>query len=419
MQLLKIIASKNAAVLCTIHQPSSEVFCLFDMVIFMKQGQILYQGPVDTLTTHFAKFGYNCPNNYNPSDFVMSLSQTESMATLRSCGLVTAPSEAAPGDVEEGTKASSEEGGEEAEEAKVVPGGIGRSYSVVVPTGVKPQATIHATFWKQVYLLTHRELLNVKRDVAALIGRFGVTIFLNVLYGLIFLNAGARDDSNPTNFNAHFGALTMVVISSMFGSAQPVMLSFPYERPLFMREYSVGTYSALAYFLSKVVIELPMTLLQTIVQFIISYYMVGMQGRWIYLVLAAWGLGVASSSVAAFLGCCVADAKQVTEFAPLLFVPQLLFAGFFIRTGQIPDVLRWAQYLCGIKYSMNLILLTEFSPRLASCQGGAKEACANVITNNDINANDWWVYVILLVALFVGFRTLGAIVLVRKAQRFY
>jgi hypothetical protein len=64
--------------------------------------------------------------------------------------------------------------------------------------------------------------------------------------------------------------------------------------------------------------------------------MVGMQGSWIYMVLAAWGIGLSASSSAVILGCAVADAKQVTELAPLVFVPQLLFAGFFIRTSQIP-----------------------------------------------------------------------------------
>ena len=35
-------------------------------------------------------------------------------------------------------------------------------------------------------------------------GRFGATIFLNILFGLIFLNAGGKDDSNPTNFSRYF-----------------------------------------------------------------------------------------------------------------------------------------------------------------------------------------------------------------------
>lgn len=44
----------------------------------------------------------------------------------------------------------------------------------------------------------------------------------------------------------------MVSIGSMMGSAQPVMLAFPLERPVFLREYATGTYSVLAYFMSKV-----------------------------------------------------------------------------------------------------------------------------------------------------------------------
>ena len=147
--------------------------------------------------------------------------------------------------------------------------------------------------------------------------------------------------------------------------------------------------------------------------------MVDMKGSWIYLVLASWGLGLASSSVAMALGAAVPNVKDVTELAPLLFVPQLLFAGFFIRTSQIPVFLRWAQYLCAIKYTMNLVLMTEFDTSLDSCQGGAKSNCEAVITSNDIDKDKFWVYIILLIVLFLGFRILASIILVHKAKRFY
>ena len=58
--------------------------------------------------------------------------------------------------------------------------------------------------------------------------------------------------------------------------------------------------------------ELPLTFVQTIVQFIIVYFMINMQGNFIYLVLAAWGLGVASCSVAVLIGCLVSDVKDAT-----------------------------------------------------------------------------------------------------------
>ena len=82
VQLLKKVAAKNCAILCTIHQPSSEVFFLFDIVIFMKDGRIFYQGPVDEIVSYYSKLGYECPKNYNPSDYVMNLCQSEDLETL-------------------------------------------------------------------------------------------------------------------------------------------------------------------------------------------------------------------------------------------------------------------------------------------------------------------------------------------------
>lgn len=37
-----------------------------------------------------------------------------------------------------------------------------------------------------------------------------------------------------------------------------------------------------------------------------------------------------------------------------------LFAGFFVPVEDIPVWLRWAQYLCGLKYSLNLLTVVEF-----------------------------------------------------------
>ena len=162
-----------------------------------------------------------------------------------------------------------------------------------------------------------------------------------------------------------------------------------------------------------------MTFLQALVQYIIVYFMCDFQGSFIFEVLSAWGLGAASCSVAVLLGCMLSDVRDVTEMAPLLFVPQMLFAGFFIRTSQIPVFLRWAQYLCSIKYSINIILLTEFAPGLSSCDGESAEACRQVLITNNIEVNDWWIYMLVLFVLFAGFRIAAAMILVKKAQRFY
>ena len=159
----------------------------------------------------------------------------------------------------------------------------------------------------------------------------------------------------------------MVSISMMFGSATPIMLSFPFERPLFMREYATGTYGSIAYFLAKLSMEMPLNFIQTACAYALAYNLIEMNGLWIYFILTAWGLGLASGSLAVLLGCAVSDLKTVTELSPLLLVPQMLFAGFFIKTSQIPIFLRWAQYLCSLKYALNLILIIEFNPKNPNC----------------------------------------------------
>jgi len=241
------------------------------------------------------------------------------------------------------------------------------------------------------------------------------------LLGLIFLNAGKGNNAVSSDINAHFGALTMVLISAMFGAAQPVALAFPAERPMFLREYCSNTYGAPAYFLSKLTVEAPTTFLQTIVAFTLTYNMIGMQGDYILIVLAAFGLSMASCSVSVMLGCSVPDVKQIMEAAPLLFVPQMLFAGFFIRTSLIPVFLRWAQYLCSLKYAMNLVLLVEFRASSKSCNTStqAHENCKNIISSNNIDPTNFWIYIILLFALFVAFRLIGAMQLVRRAKKVF
>jgi hypothetical protein len=88
--------------------------------------------------------------------------------------------------------------------------------------------------------LGKREFQNVIRDKASLAARFGIAAALNIIFACIFLNIG---DANKKDYDlySHFGAIMFAAIFSMIGSAQPVVLLFPFERPLFVREYANGT----------------------------------------------------------------------------------------------------------------------------------------------------------------------------------
>lgn len=63
--------------------------------------------------------------------------------------------------------------------------------------------------------------------------------------------------SDDYNYRSHFGGLTVLAISGMFGAAQPLLFKFPLDRGIFLREYATATYATAPYFLSKVMVELP------------------------------------------------------------------------------------------------------------------------------------------------------------------
>jgi hypothetical protein len=208
----------------------------------------------------------------------------------------------------------------------------------------------------------------------------------------------------------------MVLMMSMFGTAQPALLSFPEERPVFLREYSTNHYSVGAYFVSRFTMEATITALQVLVQLLLSYFLIGLQSGFGMMFVHVYTLAMASTAMAVMLGCAVEDPKLGQEMLPLLFVPQMLFSGFFVIPSLIPFWLRWASYLCSLTYAIRLSLIEEFKD-CGSDQGNAN--CANMINNIEADQDETWWYWLVLISIFVAFRLMALAVLRKKATKFF
>ncbi|GAA6002985.1 hypothetical protein JCM10207_001930 [Rhodosporidiobolus poonsookiae] len=73
---LKKIAATGMGILCTIHQPSGDLFELFDAVVLLApQGKTVYAGPTgenaQTVTKYFARYGATIPRDANPAEFII------------------------------------------------------------------------------------------------------------------------------------------------------------------------------------------------------------------------------------------------------------------------------------------------------------------------------------------------------------
>jgi hypothetical protein len=72
--LLKDLSSSGCCTaVCTIHQPNSKIFALFDSLTILRQGEILYQGSAPGAVHFFAHLGFPCPPYTNPADHLLDV----------------------------------------------------------------------------------------------------------------------------------------------------------------------------------------------------------------------------------------------------------------------------------------------------------------------------------------------------------
>ena len=125
---------------------------------------------------------------------------------------------------------------------------------------------------------------------------------------------------------------------------------------------------------------------------------------------------MSSTALAVCFGCAVEDPKLAQEMFPLLFIPQMLFSGFFIIPELIPVWIRWAQYTMALTFGTRIVMLKEFS----DCGSpGAQTNCNLLVNSIEAEEDDVWIYWIVLAGLFVGFRVLALILLTKKATKFF
>ena len=73
VQTLKKLAGSGKTVVCTIHQPRSDIFAMFDNVLALSRGEFIYFGPQSKMNTWMNETGRPCPQGYNIADHLIDL----------------------------------------------------------------------------------------------------------------------------------------------------------------------------------------------------------------------------------------------------------------------------------------------------------------------------------------------------------
>lgn len=77
LRLLRQLADSGQAIICTIHQPNSSVFRLFDRLLLLSEGRTIFFGPTVELEGYFADHGALCPPDVNIAEFMLRVLDNE------------------------------------------------------------------------------------------------------------------------------------------------------------------------------------------------------------------------------------------------------------------------------------------------------------------------------------------------------
>ncbi|CAK5123341.1 unnamed protein product [Aphanomyces euteiches] len=361
MSGIRKIASTGRTVVCTIHQPSTEVFAMFDSLLLLKRGgQTVFFGDLGPKASNLINYFTRIP---------------ESPALIKGANPATWMLECIGAGVDvKRTTANIDfvQVFQQSPEFKTLKDGLQHyarpSSDVPELKFAKKRAATPAT---QCRMLVQRFLRLYWRTPSYNYTRLVVTVFLSLLFGLVFCSL------NFYTFAGATAAVGMVFLTALFLSLISFISVLPItvtDREAFYRERAAQTYSAFWYFVGSTVAELPYVFLNGFLFTAICYPFVGFKGTF----GDALFYGVNMSLVlllSVYLGQLLSYDAPTVEVASLLgiLVNSLffLFMGYNPSAVAIPSGYRWLFDIIPQKYSFAALTATV----LGKCENTKDLGC--------------------------------------------
>ncbi|KAK2421429.1 ABC transporter G family member [Trifolium repens] len=271
-QTLRALARDGRTVIASIHQPSSEVFELFDQLYLLSGGKTVYFGQASEAYEFFAQAGFPCPALRNPSDHFLRCINSDFdkvKATLK--GSMKLRFEGSDDPLDKITTSEAirtlidfYRTSQHSYAARQKVDDISKVRGTVLEAGGS-----EASFLLQCYILTKRSFINMSRDFGYYWLRLVIYIVVTICIGTIYLNVG-------TSYNAILarGSCASFVFGFVTFMSIGGFPSFVEDMKVFQRERLNGHYGVTAFVISNTLSATPFLILITFLSGTICYFMV-------------------------------------------------------------------------------------------------------------------------------------------------
>uniref|UniRef100_A0A3B4V688 ATP-binding cassette sub-family G member 8 n=1 Tax=Seriola dumerili TaxID=41447 RepID=A0A3B4V688_SERDU len=343
---LSRLARGNRLVLLSVHQPRSDIFQLFDLVVLLSSGSAVYCGAARDMVPYFTALGYPCPRYCNPSDFYVDLISID--------------------------RRSPEQEAECLERARV----LAEHFMEKVrdtddhmwkPAGTNTAEVITISQQKnrlpgrlhQFTILIRRHMYNDFRDLVTLLVHGFEALLMSLLVGCLYYGAGKE----RLSIQDTVALLYMIGALTPFAVVLDVIAKCHTERAMLYHELEDGMYSVTSYFFAKVLGELPEHCVFTLVYGLPIYWLAGLNeapDRFLLNFLLVWLMVYCSRAMALFVAAALPTLQTSAFMGNSLFTVFYLTGGFVISLENMWLVASWLSHASFMRWGFEGMLQVQF-----------------------------------------------------------
>ncbi|KAH6797602.1 pleiotropic drug resistance 6 [Perilla frutescens var. hirtella] len=381
-------------------QPAPETYNLFDDVILLSEGHIVYQGPRENVTDFFECMGFKCPARKGVADFLQEVTSKKDQEQY--WYKKDQPYRYIPASEFAEAFNSFEIGQKLAEELRVPydKSKAHRAALVKVKYGIPRRKLFRACFSKEWLLMRRNSFVYIfKSTQLTILGIIALTLFLRTTMPYGRLTDGGK----------YYGALFFSLMTMMFNGMAELSMTVS-RLPVFFKQRDLLFYPAWAFCLPIWILRIPLSMVETLIWISLTYYTIGFApgaGRFFRHFLTLFSIKQMALGLFRFIaaiGRTQVVANTLGTFSLLVIV---VLGGFIVSKNDLEPWLEWAYYISPMSYGQNAIAINEFlSKRWSSVNPQFTQPTVGkvLLQSRGFYTEDYWFWI--SVSALLGFSVL-------------
>ncbi|KAF6144901.1 hypothetical protein GIB67_041487 [Kingdonia uniflora] len=334
-------------------QPAPETYDLFDEIILLSDGQIIYQGPRDQVLEFFESMGFNCPARKGVADFLQEVTSKKDQKQYwarkdEPYNFIS---------VKEFTEGyQSFHIGRKLGDELASPFDKRKSHPAALTTkkyGVSTKELFKACI--------SREYLLMKRNSFFYIFKLTQLSLLAIITMTVFFRSEMPRDS-ITDGGIFMGALFFSLIMIMFNGFAELAMTI-LKLPVYYKQRDLRFYPSWAYSLPTWILKIPITFLEVAVWVFLTYYVIGFDPnieRFFKQYLLFVLINQMASGLFRFVAALGRNVIVANTFGSFAILVLMVLGGFVLSRDNVKKWWIWGYWTSPMMYAQNALAVNEF-----------------------------------------------------------